>query len=552
MKTRKYILIMCTLCTMLCTACTNEFEYTIPEKYPTKPGEAAKGYSVTLESLLDEMMSYEESAKFPNTVYTSHQESSYDRRSVTPGNPDWFANDDGWGFIRTESNEGREEKVIMEATGPGAITRIWLTSLTNNEAIIRFYFNESTAPDWTLPTYDVQTFTNQMSETGNSITLGNGFVQPGLSWNRGSSLFLPIPFGSGCKITIEETGTAPNPSRYYQINYRKYEEETRVETFTAKALANAKSKIMEANARLLNPRAKVSGKILNTEKNLASTDKVELELTSGSNAVYELKLEVTPENKDNYAEIMENLILTATFDEVQTVVTPLSDLYGAGPGANYVQNWYTSADGYGNVTIRWIMPYKSSGKLAIRNRSAHNTNVKISARVGSFSWDNRTLYFHAASKSEKDVKIIFWSDYSNGYDWNFATITGGRGVLKSDMFSINNHTTNWYGEGDEKIWVDNESFPSHFGTGIEDYYSYCGYFRYNYPFGGEPRLDNGNFNGYNNHYRMRNLDGIPFNNKLKFDLEMEGHEAGTGDIQNMIIWYGDLNTKAEGMDQFTD
>lgn len=552
MNVKKYMLLAYMLYAVICTACTDEFEYTIPEKYPSTSDESKKGYDVTMESLIDEMMSYEESAKFPLIAYTSHQESSYDRRSITPSTPDWFANDDGWGYIRTESNEGREEKVILDVASPGAITRIWLTSLTNNDAVIRFYFNGNASPDWTLPTYDVQTFTNQMSETGNSMTLGNGFVQPGLSWNRGSSIYLPISFASGCKVTIEETGTDFNPSRYYHINYRKYTEGTKVETFTAKALTNTKSKIMEANARLLNPRAKVSGKVLSASRDLNSMDKMQLDMTSGNNAVYELKFEITPDDRTNYADVMENLIVTAVFDDMQTVAVPLSDFYGGGPGANYVQNWYTSADGLGNVTVRWIMPYQKNGAIAVTNKSVHSVNVNMSARVGSFSWDSRSLYFHAAAKKENDVKIIFWSDYMNGYDWNFATITGGRGVLKSDMFSINNHTSNWYGEGDEKIWVDDESFPSHFGTGVEDYYSFCGYFRYNYPFGGEPRLDNGNFNGYNNHYRMRNLDGIPFQNKLKFDLEMEGHEAGTADIQNMIVWYGDLATKAEGVDKFVD
>ena len=31
----------------------------------------------------------------------------------------------------------------------------------------------------------------------------------------------------------------------------------------------------------------------------------------------------------------------------------------------------------------------------------------------------------------------------------------------------------WWGEGDEKIYVDGEKFPSHFGTGTEDYYGYA-------------------------------------------------------------------------------
>ena len=31
----------------------------------------------------------------------------------------------------------------------------------------------------------------------------------------------------------------------------------------------------------------------------------------------------------------------------------------------------------------------------------------------------------------------------------------------------------WWGEGDEKVFVDGEKFPSHFGTGTEDYYGYA-------------------------------------------------------------------------------
>ena len=107
---------------------------------------------------------------------------------------------------------------------------------------------------------------------------------------------------------------------------------------------------------------------------------------------------------------------------------------------------------------------------------------------------------------------------------------------------MNNPTTEWPGEGDEKIWVDEEDFPSHFGTGVEDYFSFCGYFRFNSPFSGEPRLDSSNFKGINTHYRTRNLDAIPFNSRLRFYLEMEGHEAGTVDVESAVFWYGEKQT----------
>ena len=42
-----------------------------------------------------------------------------------------------------------------------------------------------------------------------------------------------------------------------------------------------------------------------------------------------------------------------------------------------------------------------------------------------------------------------------------------------DTLAVVNGAAAWWGEGDEKIYVDDESFPSHFGTGTEDYYGYA-------------------------------------------------------------------------------
>ena len=55
---------------------------------------------VTLETLLDEMVSVEEQALYPVPSYTCRQESSYDRASVSPDSAGWFANSDGFGIKR--------------------------------------------------------------------------------------------------------------------------------------------------------------------------------------------------------------------------------------------------------------------------------------------------------------------------------------------------------------------------------------------------------------------------------------------------------------------
>ncbi|MCK4960466.1 MAG: DUF2961 domain-containing protein, partial [Planctomycetes bacterium] len=90
--------------------------------------------------------------------------------------------------------------------------------------------------------------------------------------------------------------------------------------------------------------------------------------------------------------------------------------------------------------------------------------------------------------------------------------------------TIMNPVIGWWGEGDEKIWVDGDTFPSHFGTGTEDYYGYAWGGRstrfYAWPFhaqvvGGTPSTY-----GYNVQTRTRALDAIPFKEKLQLDMEV--------------------------------
>jgi Protein of unknown function (DUF2961) len=109
------------------------------------------------------------------------------------------------------------------------------------------------------------------------------------------------------------------------------------------------------------------------------------------------------------------------------------------------------------------------------------------------------------------------------------------------------------GEGDEKIWVDDESFPSIFGTGTEDYYAYSwggvSTDFYEHPFHAQPRChvynklnrketEEKSTLGYSTEARTRSLDTMPFGSALKLDMEVCSWSDCDMGYQVGAYWYG--------------
>lgn len=496
---------------------------------------------ITLESLLDELVSVEESARYPAIPYTCRQVSSHDRRSVSPDQPYWFANNDGFGIERTDTVNGRIEKVMFDEKGPGVITRIWITTL-DKRGTWRFYFDGNAEPGWILSSYDLMHF--GIPELGKGLLLPHTSYEP--EGKGGNTLFLPIPYARSCKITFEEALGIKLTPKYYGINFRTYPEGTPIETFSAAVAFRAGRKIAATDSLLQNPRLTHTTQPLQQRQTLKRNESLTIVLPQGENAVYEMTIHIQAKKK-SYAQAMRNLILKGEFDGKETIWVPVSDFSGAGMGAFPVKSWFLESDGKGTVISRWLMPYARSGQITLLNGGNIEVNAILSLAVAPLKWDERMLYFHTSWRQEEKVPINNNYDSSDNLDWNFATLLG-KGVYKGDVLTLFNHSPKWYGEGDEKIWVDNDTFPSHFGTGTEDYYnsSWAPVYPFHTPFGGAPRADLHSSHAYNTFFRTRNLDGIPFEKQLKFDLEMLSWEKGVVDYATTVYWYGDSMAKAVG------
>ena len=131
------------------------------------------------------------------------------------------------------------------------------------------------------------------------------------------------------------------------------------------------------------------------------------------------------------------------------------------------------------------------------------------------------MHFHATWRQLTEVETLGnLVEDPKAVDVNY--VTGRRkGVYVGDTLTMFNGDA-WWGEGDEKVYVDGEKFPSHFGTGTEDYYGYawCRPEYFTAPFHAQPEGGGQSAGGFSVNYRYRALDAIPFTKSFQFDMEL--------------------------------
>ena len=462
-------------------------------------GAAGAAGAVTLESLLAEMVDRDRLARWPDPFYLCKQFSSYNRLAKTPDDPQgWFANGDQGYFLRTETNAGRAEWVLMDHAGPGCIARIWSPDrrlLAGKETgTVRFYLDGSAEPALEAPFLD--------------FLSGKAFAGPPFAYvsQRSGVLFLPIPFAKGCKVTLDEKPF------YYIITYRSYEKGTKVETFSKDAFEKARATVESVGRTLLEAPDATGGTTAAMEKRVAPGGSESVALPAGPAAVRGLRVTLDPCDE----QALRSTVLVMEADGETTVWCPAGDFFGSGVGLNPFKGWYRTVEKDGMLSCRWVMPYRASASLAVLNLGERPVAVTLAATIGPWAWDARSMHFHANWRQQYPLATRPQSD------WNYIDVRG-HGVYVGDTLAIMNPVAKWWGEGDEKIWVDDEAFPSHFGTGTEDYYGYAWGGRsndfYAWPFHAQPLCGPATF-GHNTQTRTRALDAIPFTKHLQLDMEV--------------------------------
>lgn len=467
---------------------------------------------VSMQSLLREMVDRKQLVEYPESIpYKAMQASSYNRASVSPDQPGWFADSDGVFCIRTEKNrEGETEWVLMEDKGPGVITKIWA---------VCFYYGLDDTTGANLKIY----LDGEEEPTINcnffEFVKGESFVKPPLAMEtrRAGNSYLPIPYAKSCKVTMDKKVF------YNIISYRSYPQGTSVRTFSMDEY-NQSQILIDSVGHVLE--RGVYGDLVSTKnteaysfhKTLRPQEKKMLVIRKKQQAIEQLVFQLDAEDFD---QALRSTVLKISFDGEQTVWTPLGDFFNIGVGLKTYQMWERAVQEDGTMICRWIMPYQHIAELEIENMGKQDIQMSVTAKVMPYTWNDRSMYFHSSWRMD---------DPTPGFplfDYNLVNVKG-KGIYVGDQFTVLNPEEGWWGEGDEKVYVDDDTFPSLFGTGTEDYYGWAGGVvpnpedEFYTPFLSNVRVAAPNSMGYNTCTRTRVLDAIPFNRQLDFNIESSG------------------------------
>jgi hypothetical protein len=500
---------------------------------------------ITTESLFLEMIDMEKLTYYPEPSYKTVQFSSFDHRSNLPGGPDWFANSDGFGgepipnfeeVLQDPGEDGIGEYLMADVQGPGAVVRLWTAAITGR---VKFFIDDETIPLYDGPAQDFfQMPYNSFPEAEN---LDKGLLE-GTVYQRDAS-YAPLPFAK--RMRLVWTGNVKE-IHFYQVGVRIYESGTRIQSFQASDLENYRDTMNSVLASLSDPdknlKLRSKDEPIDFSVELGPYEKKELFSLEGSKAVERLEIQLAAADMDL---ALRQTVLHVICDDYPwgQVQSPVGDFFGAAPGINPYQSLPFTVRSDGLMVCRFVMPFKWNIKVLAENQGEQKLEVKGSALLMDYSWDEeRSMYFRARWRA--DHNLI--ASNKAVQDLPFL-IAHGRGVYVGTVSYLLNPSDiptpygSWWGEGDEKVFIDDDTVPSTFGTGSEDYYNYSWSSPdiFYFPYCGQPRNDGPGNRGFVTNFRWHILDPLPFERGIQFYMELYSHERIPGlSYARMAYHYG--------------
>ena len=443
--------------------------------------------------LVGRLTDLERLAEKPVPGEITGQQTSYDRASkydaATGKYIAWDANGDGGGVIERYA----DGSVLMaDIKGPGMLNHIW--SALAEQGHVKIYLDGSETPTIDLPFIDY--FSGKVAP----------FNRPALVYKttaNGFNNWVPIPFQKSCRIVgMKDWGA------YYYFQFIQFPEGTQVPTFSMNLDAEANTALDKAEEKLANcghlfPASVTSPGDLNPGKEREYVFDGR-NLNDEENALVGIHAKIAvPEDEVARRDLLRSVTISMYWDgeEEPSVWVPFGDFFGTATERASCLNYPTGLTEDGTYYSYWVMPFKTA-KIVIKNEGTEPVHFE------ALQWFTRALrnpadnYLRFHAKWHRNSFVPEEPERA-AIDWSLLR-TEGLGKFVGVSLHIENFRGDWWGEGDEKFFIDGEKFPSYFGTGSEDYFGYAwsSANRFVQAFHAQPTNRNNRYNIVNNRWHV--------------------------------------------------
>jgi hypothetical protein len=241
-----------------------------------------------------------------------------------------------------------------------------------------------------------------------------------------------------------------------------------------------------------------------------------------------------------------------------SVESPVGDFFGLGDGEYFLFQSLPLAVGSAKaLNCFFPMPFNRSARITVTNQGEQRVRsfyYNIDMRAYPKPLSPGTLYFHAQYRqcapcqgwthnwrSNGDANVDKKPNLDGEGNYLFLEATG-HGHFVGVAQSIFQNQDDWWGEGDDMIFVDGEKLPSINGTGSEDYYLGAWGFDagpYKYLLFGAPVVGGYTAGSRSSVYRFHWDSPIPFTKSIRVTIE-HGHANHRSDnYYSVAYWYQD-------------
>ncbi len=255
---------------------------------------------------------------------------------------------------------------------------------------------------------------------------------------------------------------------------------------------------------------------------------------------------------------LKNLVLRAWWDGEATpsVEVPIGDFFGLGLGEYYVyQSALLAVAPVKALNAYFQMPFSTSARITVTNEGTVKTDsfyfavdyvtmAGLPADVGRF----HAQYRQAAPckgwtddwKKQYEPPVGDKKNLNGEGNYVFFEATG-KGHFVGVTHSVEQNQDQWFGEGDDMIFIDGDTLPTINGTGSEDYYNGAwdfGLQAFGYQHNGAPYIvDPERLGGRYCLYRWHIESPITFEKSIKVTIE-HGHANHRSDnFYSTAYWY---------------